>query len=627
MQLSAENEKKLDYLGNQHLNDFIKKAVEICEPDKITILTDQKEDLDYVRNLALQNKEEISLDYKKHSCHFDGYDDQARDKENTKYLLEDENCLDQNMNFREREKGLESIYSVLKGSMQGKEMLVKFYTLGPAASTFSIPAVQITDSAYVLHSEDLLYREGYKEFKRLKGSDDFFAFLHSAGELVNNVSKNTDKRKVYIDLKENQVFSVNTQYAGNSLGLKKLAFRLAIKKAAEENWLAEHMFVSSIENEENKKTYFAGAFPSGCGKTSTAMIPGQKIVGDDLAYLKNIDGKLKGVNVEKGVFGIINDLNENNNPIIYRALNSAEEVIFSNLLINDGKAYWEGMGQKLPASGTNYAGKWYQGKKDSQGNEIPASHPNARFTLKIDDLDNYDQNFNNPEGVEIEGIIFGGRDSDTSVPVAETFDWNHGVFAGATLESETTAATLGNEIIREHNPMAISDFLSLPLGEYISNYIDFGKKLAKKARIFTVNYFLKDEAGKFLNAITDKKVWVRWMEGRINNRYDAIKTPVGYIPKYQDLKELFKKHLNKDYKQEAYRKQFSIRVKENLKKLDRIEQSYLKIYNQSEADKFQELEELPNQFLKEMKKQRQLLKDAENKYQSSVIKAEDFNDN
>lgn len=628
MQLSRVNQKRLAYLANPDLENFIRKAVEICEPEKITILTDQKEDLEYIRNLALKNNEEIALDFKKQSCHFDSYSDQARDKENTKYLIEAENSLDPNMNYREREEGLESIYSTLKGTMQGKEMLINFYTLGPADSIFSIPAVQITDSAYVLHSEDLLYREGYQDFKNLEGSNNFFAFLHSAGELKNNVSKNTDNRKVYIDLKKKEIFSVNTQYAGNSLGLKKLAFRLAIKKAAEENWLAEHMFISSIENEANKKTYLAGAFPSGCGKTSTAMIPGHKIVGDDLAYLKNVGGRVKAANVEKGVFGIINDLKEKNNPIIYQALNSAEEVIYSNLLINDGRVYWEGMGRPLPEEGINHSGKWYRGKKDSQGNEIPASNPNARFTLKIDDLDNCDENFNDQAGVEIEGIIFGGRDSDTSVPVAESFDWKHGVFEGATLESETTAATLGDETVREHSPMAISDFLSLPLGEYISNYIDFAENLTKIPKIFTVNYFLKDEAGNFLNAITDKKVWLRWMEGRINNKYDAIKTPIGYLPEYQDLKDLFQKYLNKDYKKEDYRKQFSIRIDENLKKLARIEESFLKMYNEGRnetAEKsFSDLKELPAEFITEMKKQRQLLQKAKDKYNSSVIKIEEL---
>lgn len=624
MEFSKDNREKLDYLNNEDLEIFLKRAVEICQPEKIAILTDSKEDLNYVRDLALESGSEIPLKFKKHTCHFDGYSDQARDKKNTQYLLAEKNSLDQNRNYMQREEGLEEIFSELEGSMKGKEMLVKFYTLGPNDSPFSIPALQISDSAYVIHSEDLLYRQGYQEFKNLNGSNKFFSFLHSSGELENNTSKKIDKRKVYIDLKKEQVFSVNTQYAGNSLGLKKLAFRLAIKKAAEENWLAEHMFISSIADENDKKTYFAGAFPSGCGKTSTAMIPGQKIVGDDLAYLKNIEGVLKAVNVEQGIFGIINDLNEHNNPIIYKALNSAEELIFSNVLINQGKPYWEGMGEEIPDSGKNFSGDWYRGKKDSEDNEIPPSHPNARFTLKMNELDNYDQDYNNKEGVEIEGIIFGGRDSDTSVPVAETFDWRHGVFAGATLESETTAATLGNEILLEHNPMAILDFLSIPLGDYISNYIEFGERLDKEAKIFTVNYFLKNNKGNFRNGINDKKIWVLWMEGRINNRYQALKSPVGYIPKYKDLKLLFKKNLNKNYKKEDYRKQFSIRIDKNLNKLDRIEKDFLAIYNQQEKD-FQELKELPAEFLKEMSRQRKLLQDAREKYDSKVIEPEQLN--
>lgn len=619
MTISKNNQKKLAELNNKYVEKFIKKAVEICQPEKVTILTDSVEDLNYVKKLAIKNGSEIPLAFKEHSCHFDGYHDQARDKEKTKYLVENKNDFIKKNECLKREKGLETIVSELKASMQGKEMLVKCYTLGPNNSSFSIPALQITDSAYVIHSQDLLYRQGYQDFKKLTETDEFFSFLHSEGELENNISKNTDQRKIYIDLKSDQVFSVNTQYAGNSLGLKKLAFRLAIQKAARENWLAEHMFISSITAEDDKKTYFAGAFPSGCGKTSTAMIPGQKIVGDDLAYLKNIDGTLRAVNVERGIFGIIDGLNEHNNPVIYQALKSGSELIFSNILINEGKPYWQGMGEEIPVQGQNFVGSWFKGKKDEAAKEIPASHPNARFTLGMDELSNCDPDYDQPAGVEIEGIIFGGRDSDTSVPVAETFNWKHGVFVGATLESETTAATLGNEILREHNPMAILDFLSIPLADYIANYIKFGKSLTKKVKIFTVNYFLKNKKGEFRNGINDKKVWLLWMEGRINNRYQALKTPIGYIPLYEDLQSLFKNNLNKDYQKENYIKQFSLRIDKNLNKLDRIEKEFLNIYKQENKESLQELKELPAEFAAEMALQRKLLNDAREKYSSNLI--------
>ena len=181
-------------------------------------------------------------------------------------------------------------------------MLVRFFSLGPTNSSFSIPALQITDSAYVAHSEDLLYRSNYEGFKALNWTNQFFYFLHSAGRLKNNVSIDMDKRRIYIDLEENCVYSVNNQYAGNSIGLKKLAFRLAIQKAQQEGWLAEHMFIMGVHGKKDRTTYFTGAFPSACGKTSTAMLPGQTIIGDDIAFLKKVAGEVKAVNMEKGIF-------------------------------------------------------------------------------------------------------------------------------------------------------------------------------------------------------------------------------------------------------------------------------------------------------------------------------------
>ena len=182
-----------------------------------------------------------------------------------------------NINYILKDEGLPEIRSFLDGIMEGKEMLISFFSLGPTNSPFSLRAMQITDSAYVTHSEKILYRSGYEEFKRLEGSDDFFYFLHSAGRLVNNVTADIDKRRIYIDLEENRVYTVNNQYAGNSVGLKKLAFRLAIQKAQREGWLAEHMFLMGVKGKPGRTTYFTGAFPSACGKTSTAMLPGQAL--------------------------------------------------------------------------------------------------------------------------------------------------------------------------------------------------------------------------------------------------------------------------------------------------------------------------------------------------------------
>ena len=606
--ISKENMEKLKALNNENVLDVVEMAVELCKPEKVSVITDNQEDIDYVRQLALKNGEEKKLTMEGHTYHYDSYYDQARDKENTRYLLSEEVDMGLDINWIEKEKGLKEVLSYLDGAMAGHEMLVRFFSLGPTNSHFTIHALQITDSAYVAHSEDILYNNGYEDFKRLNGSDDFLYFIHSAGRLgENNTTIDIDKRRVYIDLEEKRVFSVNNQYAGNSIGLKKLALRLAIKKASDEGWLTEHMFVSGVHGPDGRVSYFTGAFPSACGKTSTAMIPGNTVVGDDIAYLKEVDGEIRAVNIESGIFGIIRDVNPDDDPQIYKALTTPREVIFSNILVNDGKPYWLGMGQELPEEGVNYSGKWYKGKKDDDGNEITPSHKNARFTIRISELENCDENYIAPEGVPVKGVVYGGRDSDTSVPVAQTLSWPHGVLMGACLESETTAATLGKEGVRKHNPMANLDFLSIPIGTYIQNHLDFVDGLNTVPGIFAVNYFLKDDEGKYLNGILDKKVWMLWMEGRVNGEYDAIETPVGHLPFYEDLQKLFQEALDKEYSREEYEGQFSIRIDKYLEKFDRMEEIYSKTNG------------IPEQFMQELQSQKQRLQDTKEKYAASII--------
>jgi phosphoenolpyruvate carboxykinase (GTP) len=466
--------------------------------------------------------------------------------------------------------------------MLGRQMLICFFCLGPVDSDFSIPCIQITDSPYVAHSEILLYRPGYEQFRKIGSSPDFFRFLHSEGELENAVSKNIDKRRVYIDLEEEMVYSVNTQYGGNTIGLKKLSLRLAIQKASPEGWLAEHMFLMGVHGPSGRVTYFAGAFPSACGKTSTSMLPGQTIVGDDIAYFRKKDGEPRGVNVEKGIFGIIRDVNSEDDPIIYEALTKPGDIIFSNVLIDDNKKpHWLGMGSELPTKGLNHSGSWHKGKTDANGNEITASHKNARYCLSIPELGNCDPMLEDPEGVIVGGIIYGGRDSDTLVPVEQAFDWTQGIILkGASLESETTAATLGKEGVRTFNLMSNLDFLSIPLGRYIQNNLDFADGIDNPPLVFSVNYFLRDKQGKYLNGMADKLVWILWAELRANGDVDGIETPTGLIPKYEDLARLFKEHLSREYTEADYVEQFTIRIPENLAKLDRVE----KIYREKVAD-------------------------------------------
>ncbi len=582
--LDAENYAKLVALRNPKLQRFVAEFIRLCRPESVFVATDSAEDVAYVCRRAVELTEERPLATEGHTVHFDGPQDQARDKARTCYLVPPGVDLGERLNTVEKAEGVREVRSFLEGSMAGKEMFVRFFCLGPCGSEFSIRCAQLTDSAYVAHSEDLLYRQGYEEFRRFGESEGFFRFVHSAGELApplepewgTPVSRHASKRRIYIDLEENLVYSTNTQYGGNTIGLKKLALRLAIRKADRERWLAEHMLVMGVRGPGGRVSYFTGAFPSLCGKTSTSMAPGESIVGDDIAYLRRMDGVVRAVNVERGVFGIIRDKNMEDDPITCRALRSPGEIIFSNVLVDpDGVPYWLGKDGPCPEEGVNFQGRWQPGKSGQDGKEIPPSHRNARYTIRLADLPNCDDRLDDPQGVPIGGIIYGGRDSDTWVPVEQAFDWTHGIVTkGASLESETTAATLGEEGVRKFNLMAIMDFVAIPLGRYVQNNLEFGAGLAEPPLVFGVNYFLRGEDGRCLNAIPDKRVWLKWMERRVHGEADAIRTPTGLIPRYSLLRELFDSVLGKDYGREDYERQFATRAPQHLQKLERVESIY-----------------------------------------------------
>jgi len=614
--LSAQNLEKLLAIDNPTLHEFVAKYVEHCNPDDVFVSTGTQEEMRYIKEESIKNGEEKRLATEGHTVHFDGYYDQARDRKNTRLLLPEGIDLGlgslaagESLGQIEREAGLKEVHSILKDIMKGHRLYVLFLCLGPTNSDFSIPCVQLTDSPYVAHCENLLYRQGYSEFKRLGRSARFFKFVHSEGELVNGVSKNIDKRRIYVDLIDETVYSVNTQYGGNTIGLKKLAMRLAIRRASMEGWLTEHMFIMGVHGPGGRLTYFTGAFPSLCGKTSTSMMKGEKIVGDDIAYLKVKGGKVRAVNVECGMFGIIQGVNSKDDPILWKALHSPGDIIFSNVLVlEDGSVYWIGHDGEVPKRGINHSGEWFPGKRDAEGNEIPPSHKNARLTLNMELLENLDPRINDPEGVEVSGIIYGGRDSDTSVPVEESFDWVHGIVTkGACLESEATAAVLGKEGTREFNPMANLDFLSIPLAKYIEINLKFGTKMDNPPKVFSVNYFLK-EGGNYLTDKLYKAVWLKWMELRCHNEVKALKTPTGLIPMYEDLRRLFKQVLDIDYTREDYLKQFKLRIPEHLAKIERV----MNIYSTKVPN-------APREIFEVLEKQRQRLIEIRKKYGDYVF--------
>jgi phosphoenolpyruvate carboxykinase (GTP) len=488
------------------------------------------------------------------------------------------------LNSIEYEEGYAEIMGIAKGIMTGKEAVVQFFSEGPTESPFTIPCIQFTDSWYVAHSEFILYRSAYNHFLKMKESEkgNFFRFIHSAGKLdEKGCSVHLDKRRIYMDTQNNIVYSMNDQYAGNSVGLKKHAMRLAINKSGKEGWLCEHMFVmAAVDAEKDRKTYFCGAYPSACGKTSTAMIPGEQIVGDDIAYFRNIGGEFRAVNVEFGMFGIIKDVNEKDDPVIFKNLRKDQEIIFSNVLRGpDNMPYWLGMGVDPPESGRNHFGDWKKGTKDSLGKPVDVAHGNARYTMRLDYLDNIDrEGFESKQGVKVEGILYGGRDSDITVPVEESPTWKDGILLkAATLESETTSATLGAEGVRTPSPMANMDFVSYPLGTYTMNNIKFGEGVKQTPRIFSNNYFMRGPDGKFMTSKLAKKVWLHWAEGRIHGEYETYDTPTGKIPRYEDLQKLFKKYLDENFSVEDYRYLFTFRCTKWIDKLERTKAYYRKM--------------------------------------------------
>ncbi|MBN2449576.1 MAG: phosphoenolpyruvate carboxykinase (GTP) [Lentisphaeria bacterium] len=592
--------RKILALENEKVNAFVAYAIELCEPESVFVGDDSDADVAYCRVQAIDHLEELQLQTNGHTVHYDGYYDQGRRKDVTKYLVPEDQHLDPNLHQMPREEGIREMENLQRGAYRGREMFVRFFCLGSTNSIFSIPCLQITDSSYVVHSEDLLYRRGYDEFMRQSHANpqfEFFSYLHCSGELDERVtSKNFEFNRVYMDYTRNCVRSVNTQYAGNTVGLKKLSLRLAIRKADREGWLAEHMFIMRVNGPKGRSTFLCGAYPSACGKTSTAMIPGENIVGDDLAYFRVIDGEFRAVNVEAGIFGIVTDVNAKDDPVIWDVLHTPGEVIFSNVLLKEGKPYWLGMDEAIPSEGKNYVSDhWTEGMLGPDGEVSTCSHKNARYTVQMKDLHNADPDWDTPNGLPVGGIIYGGRDSDTSAPVFEAYSWDHGVCTmGAMLESETTAATTGKVGVRVWNVMSNMDFLSMSVGRYIHNNLEFAKDI-KRPNVFGTNYFLKKD-GKYLNGKLDKAVWVKWMELRIHGDVEGLDAGYGILPKYEDLKALFRQVLDKDYSVDDYEEQFTVRIPELLAKLDRME----KIYTEKVSD-------TPETMMRELRAQRERL--------------------
>jgi phosphoenolpyruvate carboxykinase (GTP) len=568
----------------------IANAILMCRPDSVYINTGSESDRQFIREMALKKGEEAPLSMKNHTIHFDLKEEQGRIIDRTYYIANDDELVSSLGLRMSRPDALEVVRTGMVGIMTGMTMVVGFYSRGPVGAQVSNPAIEITSSAYVCHSAEILYRNIYKDFdSEVRRQDHFYTNIHSEG--LNRPEDLPDAR-VLMDRSHRTTYSFKCTYAGNTLLMKKGNHRFSVDRSVYEKRsteLSEHMFITCIQGQNGRVTGITGAAPSGCGKTTTAMA-GDLFIGDDLAQLWIAeDGSIRSINPESGIFGIVADVNLEGDPLLMECLRKeGTEVIWSNVLIDDnGVPHWVGNGEPHPEKGRNFQGPWHNGMTDDSGKPIPLSHPNARCTLTSAALGNFSDEAENPAGVETRVITYSGRDSDTMPPVWAAKNSDQGVVIGACIVSAATATEVGASGVKRA-PWANAPFIPGALGDYMDAQFKFfgSDRIApdKRPVMAGLNYFLTHEArggsGKqLLGEKRDVKAWLSWLELRAHNDVEAIDTPIGYIPKYEDLKQLFKERINKDYPEELYTKQFSLYIDNILARIELQLEAYGKEEN------------------------------------------------
>ena len=423
-------------------------------------------------------------------------------------------------------EGKERLRGLFRGSMRGRPMWVIPYLMGPAGSTMSRVGVMVTDSAYVTASMHIMTRVGAVALEHMRDADDFVRGLHSLGDL------SPDRRFILHFPEERLIWSVGSGYGGNALlGKKCHALRIASHQARQEGWMAEHMLILGVEDPEGRITYLAAAMPSASGKTNLAMVvsslPGYRVwtVGDDIAWI-HVDksGQLRATNPERGFFGVAPNTSAKTNPNGAAMVRS--NTIFTNVALTpSGEPWWEGMGPEAPAGMLDWQGQaWTPGAG-------PAAHPNSRFTVPAQQCPSIAPNWEDPEGVPLSGFIFGSRRARVVPLVFEAFDWDHGVFLGSAMGTETTAAITGQVGVVRRDPMAMIPFCGYNMADYFGHWLATGARLKTPPRIFRVNWVRRGAAGRFLGPGYGENVRVlKWMVERIRGTGRAAETPIGWIP-------------------------------------------------------------------------------------------------
>jgi phosphoenolpyruvate carboxykinase (GTP) len=525
---------------NEQFRRWLEECVELCRPDRVRVLNGSAEEKQDLIKQAVADGTLIRLNQEKlPGCylHRSHPNDVARTEQCTFICTPNENLAGPANNWWPPAAAYARLRSLFAGCMRGRTMYVIPFVMGPLGSPLSRVGVQLTDSIYVAISMGIMTRMGDAAWQQLGGSGDFTRCLHSVGDL------DPARRYICHFLEDNTVWSFGSGYGGNALlGKKCLALRLASYQGFLQGWMAEHMLLMGVTDPQGEKTYIAGAFPSACGKTNFAMlIPPEKYrregwkittLGDDIAwmYVKPEDGRLYAINPEAGYFGVVPGTNARTNPNAMAMI--GHDTIYTNVaLLPDGDVWWEGKTREPPASCIDWTGKPW-----TPGCGRPAAHPNSRFTAPMANNPVLDPRVNDPEGVPISGIVFGGRRSKTVPLVFQAFNWIHGVYLGATLGSETTAAAVGQVGVVRRDPMAMLPFCGYNLNLYFTHWIRMRRRMKDCPRIFQVNWFRTDDNGKFLWPGYGENMRVlEWIVNRCRGRAYAAETLLGWMPRAEDL--------------------------------------------------------------------------------------------
>ena len=531
---------------NVKLLSWVDEMAALTKPESIMWIDGSQEQLEMLRKEAMATGELIKLNQEKlPGCylHRSAINDVARVEQRTFICTSTEEGAGPTNNWMAPSDAYAKLGSLFDGAMKGRTMYVIPYSMGPVGSEFSKIGIELTDSIYVVVSMAIMTRMGKEVLDQL-GDGDFVKGLHSKAQL------SEEDRYICHFPEDNTIWSINSGYGGNVLlGKKCFALRIASYLANKEGWMAEHMLILGIENPQGEVKYIAAAFPSACGKTNLAMLippelykkQGYKVwcVGDDIAWLRQgPDGRLWAINPENGFFGVAPGTNEHSN---YNALASTKKnAIFTNVALNtkDNTVWWEGMTDEKPEHAIDWKGnEWTPDMFDKKDKSTYAAHPNSRFTAPAENCPCISPEFNSGKGVPISAIIFGGRRAKTAPLVYQSRDWQHGVFVGSTMASETTAAAAGAVGVVRRDPMAMLPFIGYNANDYFAHWLNMGKKLGDKApKIFNVNWFRTDDEGHFIwPGFGDNMRVLMWILGRCDGTMDADETAIGYVPKAEDI--------------------------------------------------------------------------------------------